>query len=712
MNFSKFSRWDKDVEGAGCYPDCYDFHGLVLDMRASYRWKAEQREREYPYICVSDCPVGYTWQRGARRCVKIVDKVEEKKKQSEASVQCAKDNGRLLSIESCKELEGLGEDLWFRSRNLQETFWVGLYADGFTKYLHQTRTSAKQQGSINSRGQIGVQVEITNSDLCPSSKHVRVINPDPVPNPNPSSVTYASSFPSSPDGIFLQLVFPEAKKGHLKLHEYTKNDSLDVASYLCEREEEWSCPDGYILFQEVCYKFFSEEVSFASADKLCSDEGGKVVEPNTRLHQNFINAWLTTEDYNFTKIWIGYRKQDTKAEYVSLSKEDSPYPTTIDFGDGVTTPTPEEDCLVLANDDWMPIDCWDEASVVCEVSQGASDDMIFSIPQPELLLPLDIVSGFRDYYKSDEIIVVESQVAMSYHPSSENRLRGAAHFLGRPDSFLDIGEKYSLSKIRFKYGLTISMWIKIDDIEDDEIQYLIDGSAPCEDETENFNNFVLYLEKGSSAGSGLEYTSGQGCGSAPTGRRKRSGAGKYVKLVAVLCDGTTAKGGLCHSFESMSSTPIEEQVWVYVAFTYDPFVKRGTFVINDIYGYEATVGASNENEYFDFDTLQWLSSNAIEEPIRIGSKKYPADNENSFAGKISCLQFYESLLKPAQIYHIKPCPLGGDYLRFSPCPVGYYLFRDHCYQVSSDTATFSEGELACTTLPGIYHSIACRLETY
>ena len=694
MNFTKFTKWDKDTEGAGCFPDCYDFHGLALDMRAGYRWRAEQKEREYPYICVSDCPVGYLWQRGARRCVKIVDKLEEKKKQSEASVQCAKDNGRLLSINSCEELEELGKELWFRSRNPDETFWVGLYAEGFAIYLDQTRTSAINEQSINSRGQIGLQVEITNSNQCVNSKKIRVLNPDP------NSATYASDFPVSSDGFFLQLVFPEAKKGVLKLHEFTGNDSIDVSSYLCENEDEWSCPDGYILFQEICYKFFNTEVSFASADKTCNDEGGKVVEPNTRLHQNFINAWLASEDFNFTKIWIGYRKQDTKDEYVSLSKQDSPYPTDIDFGDGVTNATPEEDCLVLFNDVWLPTNCWDEASVICEVPQTASDNSLFSIPQPELLMPLDIISGFQDYYRSLEILVMESQVAISYHPSTENMLKGAAHFLGRPNSFLDVGEKYSLSRIRYKYGITISMWIKIDAIDDDEVQYLVDGSAPCEDETENFNNFVLYLEKGSSSGSGLEFSSGEGCESATSGRKKRSGGAKYIKLVAVLCDGATADGGLCHTFESMSSTPIEEQGWVYIAFTYDPFVKRGTFVINDIYGYEADAGVSNENEYFTYDTLQWLSGDVMEEPIRLGSKKYPENNENSFAGKISCFQLYESFLKPVQIHHIKHCPLDNNYVRFNPCPSGYYLFRDNCYKIMSSATTFTEAELDCTTAPG------------
>ena len=694
MNFTKFTKWDKGTEGAGCFPDCYDFHGLVLDMRASYRWKAEQKEREYPYICVSDCIVGYKWQRGAKRCVKIVDKVEEKKKQSEASVQCAKDNGRLLSINSCKELEGLGLDLWFRSRDLAKTFWVGIYAEGFAMYLDQTRTSAANQGSINSKGQKGLMVEITNSNQCVTSKHVRVLNTDP------NSVTFVSAYPVSSDGFFLNINFPEAKKAVLKLNEFTRNDSIDVASYLCEHEDDWSCPDDYILFQEVCYKFFKPEVNLASADKICSDEGGKVVEPNTRLHQNFINAWLATEDYNFTKIWIGYRKQDTKAGYVSLSNQDSPYPTNIVFGDGLTIATPEQDCLVLSDDVWVPIDCWEQASVICEVPQSISQDLLFSIPKPELLLPLDTISGYQDYHRSLEILVIESQVAFSYQPSPENGLRSAAHFLGRPNSFLDIGEKYSLSKIKYKYGLTISMWIKIDAIEDDEIQYLIDGSAPCQDETENFNNFMLYLEKGSSAGSELEFISGQGCGSGPTFRKKRSAGSKYVKLVAVLCNGMTGDGGLCRTFESMSSTPIEEQAWVYVAFTYDPFVKKGTFFVNDIHGYEATAGVPKENEYFEYDTMQWLTGKALEEPIRLGTKKYPEDNENSFAGKISCLQLYESILKPAQIYHIKHCPLGADYLRFTPCPIGYYLFRDHCFKVSQTAASFSEAELDCTTVPG------------
>ena len=52
MNFSNFYKWDRDIEGAGCYPDCYDFHALTLDMSAGYRWTAELKERKFPYVCI------------------------------------------------------------------------------------------------------------------------------------------------------------------------------------------------------------------------------------------------------------------------------------------------------------------------------------------------------------------------------------------------------------------------------------------------------------------------------------------------------------------------------------------------------------------------------------------------------------------------------------------------------------------------------------
>ena len=72
MNLTKYSYWSKGKEGQGCGPVCYDFHGMVMDR--TYQWQGDQKAKPYPYICASDCAVGYAWRPTARRCVKIVNK--------------------------------------------------------------------------------------------------------------------------------------------------------------------------------------------------------------------------------------------------------------------------------------------------------------------------------------------------------------------------------------------------------------------------------------------------------------------------------------------------------------------------------------------------------------------------------------------------------------------------------------------------------------
>ena len=70
----QFSHWSKAQQGSGCAPNCFDFHGMILDSKALFEWKAEQKEREFPYVCGSDCRPGHAWRPGARRCLKVVDK--------------------------------------------------------------------------------------------------------------------------------------------------------------------------------------------------------------------------------------------------------------------------------------------------------------------------------------------------------------------------------------------------------------------------------------------------------------------------------------------------------------------------------------------------------------------------------------------------------------------------------------------------------------
>ena len=708
---SKYSKWDKDVEGAGCTPNCFDFHGLIMDTKALYQWKSEQKERLYPYVCASDCAVGYTWQKNAKRCVNIVNKYVGEKKQSEASVQCAKDNGRLLSINSCEEFEGLAIDLWNQNPTDKQSYWVGFYMDGFDFYHHQKRTSSVQADSINSLGQIGLMAG--GAKNCNNNGKIRMTN---------SNDQASSSFPKSANGYYGELVYKATKEIRMKVQEFITTDSLDRKTYLCEKDHDWTCPAGYILFQEICYKFFETEVTAAAADIFCLKEGGKVTEASTRLHQNFLTAWLQNEDYNFTQVWLGYRRHVNTFEaaedddYRSLDNLPSPFTTSVNAS---TT----DNCLVLGGDPvaTKTVSCQTNSPYVCQVNQVLSEELKFSIPLPQILMPLDLSSGFNDYHTIGREIN-DSQVAITHQPSPLNGLSASAHFMGRQDSYIRIKTTSPENSIRYKFGLTITIWIYIDKIDSLKRQYLIDGSGPCITGEETHNNFQMFLEKGYAKGSELNYDTSAPCGNVPDSSIAGGSGQEYIKLVVVLCDGPTiatdtVQAGSCKTFESSKKMPLEENKWIYIGLTYDPFNKKGTILINDLFGYQETASVSKENEYFTYDTKQWLGEyvQALEGPIRLGAKKYesPSPTEaNSFTGKMSCLQLYESFMRPSQVQHLKKCPLDGSYIAHEKCPSDYTYFKGHCYKISGKAETFSTAEYQCSRLPGNLRRQTIRILIY
>ena len=165
-NLSDFSNWVGRVEGSPCHPHCVNIYGLLLSA-PQYKWKAENKGLAYPYICVSDCAIGYIWLREAKKCVKIGK--NEKGSLGEASVQCAKDNSRLLSIKSCEQFLGLQSDLWTKYPQKEEKYWFGFYAEGFSLYTDQSRVGETLVNTINASGRKGVG---PNGDLanCQSNK--------------------------------------------------------------------------------------------------------------------------------------------------------------------------------------------------------------------------------------------------------------------------------------------------------------------------------------------------------------------------------------------------------------------------------------------------------------------------------------------------------------------------------------------------------------
>ena len=656
-NMSAFSKWEKGKEGEPCGKNCFDFsHRLLINKRANFGWRAEDQGKALPYICISNCVAGYSWRASARRCVRMVEKTHGLEKQAAASVKCANDGGRLLSINSCQEMEGLQEDLWRRS--LDDSYWVGVFSGGLLNYEGQKRTSEKKQGFINSRGELGVKDG--GSPGCADDSKV-----------------VATGMGTGVNGFYSSFEFTAAKVAQLEFSAFQKTDSAEDKGYLCEKETEWSCPDAdWVLFQEVCYKFNPANVTLGTADNECKKEGGKVAQVDTRLHATFLNAWL--QEFNFTNIWLGHRRHTT----TTSAAEDNLYSSSTggelsDPGLQVTNfqasgGTPDDashDCLVMDSAEgdhngWKTAACSDVASFVCQVGQQLSSEKQLGIPPlPELLMPLDLISGFKDYHVNKRDANV-SNVAITYSESPENSLRGAAHFTGKPDSYIQlIPSTKDDEKVVTKFGFTISAWVYLDKLETEDRAVLIDASGPCATGSEQYNSFQLWIEKSMPVASGTAINPPEACGSITTiGPDSGSGAEEFIKLKAILCDGPVVgvspiQPGTCATFESASSMPLTEEKWEYVGFSFDTFTRKGTFVVNEMYGYQGA--GPMENKHFEYSSSlitanSWFGEGSLsgfEGPLRIGSKKYQKpDSWSGLLGKLSCLQIHSGGLSPAQVH--------------------------------------------------------------
>ena len=175
-----------------------------------------------------------------------------------------------------------------------------------------------------------------------------------------------------------------------------------------------------------------------------------------------------------------------------------------------------------------------------------------------------------------------------------------------------------------------------------------------------------------------------------------------IQVYAHLCDGPAVSDGsddvgTCTEFKSLSSTPLTENKWFFIGFTYDTYFKSGTFIVNQVYGYEGS--EPNENQLFSYDSKFWLGTKyqGFGISFRIGAKtNYFASDAKPFSGKMKCLQIHDMSLKPSQMDYQSSCPsLPEDDDLDEKCPDGFTHFRDHCYKISSKEDTFSNAEYSC-----------------
>jgi hypothetical protein len=125
-NFSDFTNWN-GAEGVGCAPACiYDKNRMYMKY-PSGKWVATVQTTPLPYVCASNCALGYVWRQESRKCVLIVN---AEYSFTEAEVACSLDNGQLAKVSLCHDFYALGRDLWWVSQDTSRTYWIGYYDTG------------------------------------------------------------------------------------------------------------------------------------------------------------------------------------------------------------------------------------------------------------------------------------------------------------------------------------------------------------------------------------------------------------------------------------------------------------------------------------------------------------------------------------------------------------------------------------------------------
>ena len=274
-NFSKYSNWIDNKINAGCIQNiCTSNYKLTVQVAKDYSWKAVDETLEKPYICESSCKAGYLWYRSVKKCLKVVSNIALADI-SEAMVQCAKDKARLASFSTCEEAKNLPIDFKRILTQSSDRFWIGIFSKGVENFKSR-RSSENTMTSrpiLRSDGYASVEACAELPDATNSEAEVGV------------------------------LVY---EKPDISL-EYAVIDSTDRNGYICEQDNDWVCPEGYMLFHEDCYKVFTSVHRFTDAHLQCKRESGMLISVNSDFLKLFLLKILNQNDI-VDVVWTGYRK--------------------------------------------------------------------------------------------------------------------------------------------------------------------------------------------------------------------------------------------------------------------------------------------------------------------------------------------------------------------------------------------------------------------
>ena len=302
QNLSSYSNWLEGTENKGCIQLlCTDNYALAIQVEKRYHWMAEDQSKPKPYICESTCRVGYNWHKNLQKCLKIVQ-MGQGKTRAKAMLSCAEENSRLLSIRYCNDFEKIGKDAFLQLHSTSEEYWLGYFAGEFKSYK-SARTNNLQAGTVDSRGRLSPHnctcIDGNVDDLAKNGDYSGIF-------------TYNSDLASDIS---------------VKLSIFNEKDDDVVKGYICEPENDWSCPEDYIMFQESCYKISMQPLTFSGAHLDCQLKSGHLLRIDYSAQSHFIQEYAKSKS-NESPLWVSNRQniysgnEDKSYSTLTLEEED------------------------------------------------------------------------------------------------------------------------------------------------------------------------------------------------------------------------------------------------------------------------------------------------------------------------------------------------------------------------------------------------------
>ncbi len=272
-NFTVYSNWKGGKENEGCVQYfCTDNNRLAVVRKENYKWKAADKSVEKPYICESVCPAGFAWNMGAKKCLHIQNM--EEVSLGQAILKCSKLGGHLFGFSECEQVDGLVSSI--STPGEASSYKIGIFHEGLADYNGRriTKTTKDARPTIRANGYSAIKHCASIADSSGTAPEVGILN---IADDGTPSVTY--------EGI----------------------DTDTLHFYVCEANLAWKCPDGYMVFNEDCYKIYNISLTYIEAMYECMKDKGNLLELETDFHKLFI-VQILLEKSIASSVWANYRK--------------------------------------------------------------------------------------------------------------------------------------------------------------------------------------------------------------------------------------------------------------------------------------------------------------------------------------------------------------------------------------------------------------------